>query len=383
MVDQATAHQLLLQIARCPNVPTAQADASHPCHRVVGVQTERSPDERHVPEPWNGSITSAPLLFISSNPSIDPHEVFPAPPWSDADISEFFDERFSKSFQGWCRSSSQGGHRSKRASEVPRPGTRDGQRHFGGQSCLARTMPSPRSSTASQRRTSGLQRRDQCAPQSGFPKYSMHQGPVWLSSSAKMRRLLSEACSASPSPPLTRSMDGGTISSLVHRAQFSRASSPDACLMRPHGVRSKPRSDEERRELHHMRAAVYRPITSPVRTSCHGHIGSSVARCSTLAVGFCAKTDWATWTAPAARFRSCGAAATSEVEFVPALRVLPREERSPTRHSKTLRRRSEQEDPKQGRAPVPGDAEGVLRMLHRDGLLRRATRSSPIRSSNT
>lgn len=96
MVDQATAHRLLVQIARCPNAPTAQADASHPCHRVVGVQTERSPDERHVPEPWNGSITSAPLLFISSNPSIDPHEVFPAPPWSDADISEFFDERFSK-----------------------------------------------------------------------------------------------------------------------------------------------------------------------------------------------------------------------------------------------------------------------------------------------
>ncbi len=96
MVDQATAHLLLLQIARCPNVPTAQADASHPCHRVVAVQAELSPDERHVPEPWNGSITTAPLLFISSNPSIDQHEVFPAPPWSDADISEFFDQRFSQ-----------------------------------------------------------------------------------------------------------------------------------------------------------------------------------------------------------------------------------------------------------------------------------------------
>ena len=49
--------------------------------------------ERHVPEPWNGRI-DAPILFLSSNPSIDTAELFPDSSWSDDDINDYFENRF-------------------------------------------------------------------------------------------------------------------------------------------------------------------------------------------------------------------------------------------------------------------------------------------------
>lgn len=46
-----------------------------------------------LPEPWNGHLSKAKIMFISSNPSID-YEDFPTKKWDDKDIVDFFDNRF-------------------------------------------------------------------------------------------------------------------------------------------------------------------------------------------------------------------------------------------------------------------------------------------------
>ena len=82
---------LLLGITRCPNLAAARKDAFHPCSTIVSLQ---SGDECHVPEPWCGHIDTAPILFVSSNPSISEVERFPTPSWLLVDTADFFEGRF-------------------------------------------------------------------------------------------------------------------------------------------------------------------------------------------------------------------------------------------------------------------------------------------------
>lgn len=89
--------ELLLEIARCPVVRHClDASASgHRCAAVIAAQGGREPLQ--VPEPWNGAIETAPLLFVCWNPSWNPHERFPTTEWADTQIIEFFRTRFAHS----------------------------------------------------------------------------------------------------------------------------------------------------------------------------------------------------------------------------------------------------------------------------------------------
>ena len=84
---------LILEICQCPNIALAKNDSSHPCHEIVNVQNHNS-NEFQLPEPWNGNITQAKLLFISSNPSIDESEAYPTVDWPNHRILDFFQNRF-------------------------------------------------------------------------------------------------------------------------------------------------------------------------------------------------------------------------------------------------------------------------------------------------
>lgn len=53
-----------------------------------------------LPEPWSGQIDIAPLLFISSNPSIDELEEYPDQFWGLSRTIDFFHNRFT-SDAGW------------------------------------------------------------------------------------------------------------------------------------------------------------------------------------------------------------------------------------------------------------------------------------------
>lgn len=84
-------NDLLLAITRCPELAKARGGAPLPCSEIA----RRQPcDDYHVPEPWSGHIDAAPILFISSNPSISENEHYPTPHWSDRNTVDFFQRRF-------------------------------------------------------------------------------------------------------------------------------------------------------------------------------------------------------------------------------------------------------------------------------------------------
>lgn len=95
-MESLTAHPraLLLAICRCPELALAEGDMGHPCHRIVSQQADVPQMRRHVPEPWNGDIERAPILFVSSNPSISRLEAYPVPGWDDERMAAYFHGRF-------------------------------------------------------------------------------------------------------------------------------------------------------------------------------------------------------------------------------------------------------------------------------------------------
>jgi hypothetical protein len=92
---------VLLKIARCNELPIARADPKHPCHGVAVVQPPENPDDWQVPEPWRGDLANAPLLFVSSNPSLGKDDC----PWhseSDLVITRYYGRNvISTHFPKW------------------------------------------------------------------------------------------------------------------------------------------------------------------------------------------------------------------------------------------------------------------------------------------
>ena len=88
--------QLLLSIARCPNIGKCLDPSleSHPCQEIVLSQDVAEIKDFQIPEAWSGQLGQAPLLFLSSNPSIGDDEVYPTGNWPDREIIDFFDNRF-------------------------------------------------------------------------------------------------------------------------------------------------------------------------------------------------------------------------------------------------------------------------------------------------
>ena len=59
--------------------------------------------ELQVPEPWSGDLEGAPVLFLSSNPSISTAEVYPRWEWADEEIADFFGGRFGGGRRQWIK----------------------------------------------------------------------------------------------------------------------------------------------------------------------------------------------------------------------------------------------------------------------------------------
>ena len=78
---------LCIAIAKCAN------RGVRPCDKIACVQSNCV--IKQLPEPWNGHLYTAKIMFISSNPSIDCEEHFPNASWADNDICDFFDNRFT------------------------------------------------------------------------------------------------------------------------------------------------------------------------------------------------------------------------------------------------------------------------------------------------
>jgi hypothetical protein len=87
--------RLIGEIAQCPIVTAIRSgayDSTHPCHTIVRSQRGSL---FQIPEPWSGRLDVAPILFISSNPSIDDFEKYPDQSWNPDQAKSFFHDRFS------------------------------------------------------------------------------------------------------------------------------------------------------------------------------------------------------------------------------------------------------------------------------------------------
>jgi len=93
---------LLLGIARCRNIDRARCSSSHPCHAIVTSQVTTG-EVFQLPEPWNGRLAEAPLLFVSSNPTIGTRAEFPRDTWDDEVIEDFFVNRFGEGMKPWTK----------------------------------------------------------------------------------------------------------------------------------------------------------------------------------------------------------------------------------------------------------------------------------------
>ncbi|CCF84227.1 uracil-DNA glycosylase family protein [Nitrolancea hollandica] len=105
MTRLETRVDVLLEIVRCPNVRycLANPDSGHPCAGIVLDQRSKTLEEYQVPEPWSGRLEQAPILFLSSNPSISMEEEYPRWSWSDDLITDFFTNRFGDGRKPWVR----------------------------------------------------------------------------------------------------------------------------------------------------------------------------------------------------------------------------------------------------------------------------------------
>jgi hypothetical protein len=90
-------NDLLVEITRCMNF---NSNEGNPCTKIVQVQTE---DDYQVPEPWSGDLENAPILFLSSNPSISSKEKYPRHSWPDDRIIDFFVHRFGGGIENWTK----------------------------------------------------------------------------------------------------------------------------------------------------------------------------------------------------------------------------------------------------------------------------------------
>jgi len=105
-ISDKESKRLSLSISSCDNFLEIVSGGDNSCRKVVQWQyTKHDPEEvrtkglrtvLHRPEPWAGNLFSAPIMFLSSNPSFDPSENFPTLDWDDQDAADFFVNRFSE-----------------------------------------------------------------------------------------------------------------------------------------------------------------------------------------------------------------------------------------------------------------------------------------------
>ena len=94
---------LLSEIVHCPHARECRENlaAENPCRKIVDYQSSLGLGKFQVPEPWSGQIEQAPILFLSSNPSIGSDEDYPTWDWSCSEVHDYFNYRFGGGRKRW------------------------------------------------------------------------------------------------------------------------------------------------------------------------------------------------------------------------------------------------------------------------------------------
>ena len=88
-------YNLIQEITNCTHFCnlSKQEDNKNCCSKIVDFQKSKK-IEIQLPEPFSGDLYNAPILFISSNPSISREEIYPTESWPKKMINDFFVNRF-------------------------------------------------------------------------------------------------------------------------------------------------------------------------------------------------------------------------------------------------------------------------------------------------
>ena len=86
--------KLMLDISHCNEIKQALENSNHPCYEIVNYQKHDFKKFQN-PEPWNGNIEKADILFIGLNPSYNPNEEYPTASWDNEKIYNYHKNRFS------------------------------------------------------------------------------------------------------------------------------------------------------------------------------------------------------------------------------------------------------------------------------------------------
>jgi hypothetical protein len=83
---------VLLKVARCPtgNPPSAPAPG---CRKIISAQGGVAAVRFQVPEPWRGDIVNSRLLFVASNPALNPVDDCPTAAAPDTDVVDYYNVR--------------------------------------------------------------------------------------------------------------------------------------------------------------------------------------------------------------------------------------------------------------------------------------------------
>lgn len=85
--------KLFEEIQYCENIKKYYSGEITNCYKIIECQREKE-ESFQLPEPWNGDIINAPILIISSNPSINKEEVYPTKEWTKEKRIDFYFNRF-------------------------------------------------------------------------------------------------------------------------------------------------------------------------------------------------------------------------------------------------------------------------------------------------
>jgi hypothetical protein len=85
---------LMKEIFNCLNIEKCFNKENTVCNKIIKSQGVEKIDDFFIPEPWNGDLENAKILFVSSNPSIDINEYYPKNNWQSNDKINYFANRF-------------------------------------------------------------------------------------------------------------------------------------------------------------------------------------------------------------------------------------------------------------------------------------------------
>jgi len=90
------------RIVNCRNINRAWESEAHPCHNIVNYQKSQLPgltlEKFQIPEPWNGAVLDAPIIFVGINPSYTKDELHPDSTWPEEEKYIFFAKRFDSKY---------------------------------------------------------------------------------------------------------------------------------------------------------------------------------------------------------------------------------------------------------------------------------------------